>query len=202
MMVDKVEVSVFTQERICIAIWSMYQIQIVQNAVGFTFTRTIALFYLAIIIDHQMHRSNRCHHSCQNCLHTPPHVYGALLVGDFNIHHRKWLKFSHSNTAEGDWLYNLSHIFSLKQHVNQATRGSYLLDLALSDLHVEVKVLPMIADHKCLLITLPIAVPEPRLVPRFGWLFKNAHWEVFRNHLAGVDWSFVHHTPLDIAIPF
>ena len=52
-------------------------------------------------------------------------VVGVILVGDFNIHHRKWLRFSNANTADGETLHEMCQEFGLRQLVQEPTRGNY-----------------------------------------------------------------------------
>ena len=56
---------------------------------------------------------------------------GTILLGDINVHHRKWLRFSNDNTTIGERLHDICHEAGLKQVVNEPTRGDYLLDLVL-----------------------------------------------------------------------
>ena len=70
-------------------------------------------------------------------------------MGDLNIHHRKWLRFSNSNSPGGRALQQICEDASLQQMVRALTRKEYLLDLILSDLEAlsSVEVLAPIADH-------------------------------------------------------
>ena len=129
-----------------------------------------------------------------------PHVNGIVLMGDFNIHHRKWLRFSSGNTALGETLKGICDDFTLNQLVSEPTRQQYLLDLVLSDLPLHVKVLPMIADHKGVFIKVPVDVAPPQTVSRHGWIYKQAHWQALRRDLASTSWQFVHTETLDVAV--
>ena len=57
---------------------------------------------------------------------------GCVLLGDFNIHHRKWLKFSNRNRLEGQELCTVCKELGMTQLVHEPTRGDHLLDLVLS----------------------------------------------------------------------
>ena len=35
------------------------------------------------------------------------HVVGVILLGDFNIHHRRWLRFSSCNSAIGELMHEM-----------------------------------------------------------------------------------------------
>ena len=129
-----------------------------------------------------------------------PHVNGIVLIGDFNIHHRKWLRFSSGNTALGETLKGICDDFTLNQLVSEPTRQQYLLDLVLSDMPLHVKVLPMIADHKSVFIKIPVDVAPPQTVSRHGWIYKQAHWQALKRDLASTNWQFVHTETLDVAV--
>ena len=76
-------------------------------------------------------------------------VMGTLLLGDLNVHHESWLKFSSKTQAEAETLRQVTAEIGLTQRVKKPTRGKYLLDLALSDMDgIQVDVLPKIADSK------------------------------------------------------
>ena len=55
-------------------------------------------------------------------------------MGDLNIHHKKWLRFSAGDSAESEALRDFSDSVGLKQMIKQPTRGEYFLDLLLTDL--------------------------------------------------------------------
>ena len=72
----------------------------------------------------------------------------VILAGDFNIHHRVWLKHSREDTGMGSRLKDICDKYGLKQLVKEPTRGEYLLDLVLTNRNdVRVCVLSKIADH-------------------------------------------------------
>ena len=52
-------------------------------------------------------------------------ISGILLVGDFNVHHRKWLRFSNANTPSGELMHILCQEFGLRQYVQEPTREQY-----------------------------------------------------------------------------
>ena len=59
---------------------------------------------------------------------------GTILVGDLNVHHKKWLRWSARNSAGGEHLRNFCLDVGMQQIVRGPTRGDYLLDCAISDL--------------------------------------------------------------------
>ena len=75
-----------------------------------------------------------------------------------NVHHQRWLRFSNANTQIGTDLKNLCDYFGMWQCVREPTRQEYLLHLVLTDIqNTKVRVLPYVADHKGVLVTLPCA---------------------------------------------
>ena len=58
---------------------------------------------------------------------------GVILLGDINIHHKRWLRHSYSNTELGERRWELCKDVGLKQIIAKPTRGEYLLDLILTD---------------------------------------------------------------------
>ena len=57
----------------------------------------------------------------------------TILVGDMNVHHMRWLRYSSKNSTEGNALRSFCQDFGFQQLVREPTRGDHLLDLALSD---------------------------------------------------------------------
>ena len=103
---------------------------------------------------------------------------GTVMVGDINIHHKKWLRRSNRNSAEGELLSNICREGGLQQLVQEATRGDYILDLAITYVEdAKVKILPKIADHSCVLVHFKLPVPESDVKQRQVWNFKDADWE-------------------------
>ena len=79
-----------------------------------------------------------------------------ILMGDLNVHHAKWLRFSNGNSIVGADLKAFSENYGLHQLVKEPTRNEYLLDLLLTDIAgAKVKVGSYVADHKHLLVQIP-----------------------------------------------
>ena len=117
---------------------------------------------------------------------------GAIVVGDINIHHRKWLRWSGRNSAEGQTLQDYCRELGVQQVVREPTRGENLLDLVLTDMdNVDAKVLPRIADHKVVLVTLKLRLPVQRTQKREVWNYAKGNWEELKQQLAEYDWQFV-----------
>ena len=77
---------------------------------------------------------------------------GLMLVGDMNVHSKKWLSHSGRESTEANLLRELSEELGMKRRVTQPTRrdtsgSDYLFDLLLSDTHVDITVGPKIRDH-------------------------------------------------------
>ncbi len=83
-------------------------------------------------------------------------------------------------------------VVGLRQLVKEPTRGENLLDLALTDLDkVKCKVVGKIADHKGLLLVLPLAVPRVAIQRRIVWDFQHADWNGLRSMISLTDWSWL-----------
>ncbi|MDP7305927.1 MAG: hypothetical protein QGG09_22635, partial [Pirellulaceae bacterium] len=94
---------------------------------------------------------------------------GALLVGDFNIHQRRWLRYSSSNTALGERIQTFAAKHSLTQFVKDPTHvDGNLLDLVLSSLPFATKstVTPRIADHNGVLTQIDVPAITESVIQR------------------------------------
>ena len=124
------------------------------------------------------------------CVALKTEAVGTVMIGDIKIHHKKWLRRSNRNSAEGVLLHNFCGETGMQQLVHEATRGDYLLDLAITDVEdAKVKVLPKIADHNCLLIHFELPVPESDVTKRQVWRFRDADWERLKKELATTHWE-------------
>ena len=116
---------------------------------------------------------------------------GTLLVGHLNVHHHGWLKYSRETSARGKKLRLAASDLGLQQIV-KATRKKYLLDLALTNVEgAKAEVLPKIADHAIVQISLKWAIPETATVEREAWQLRSADWVKLYADLSQFDWSFV-----------
>ena len=116
-------------------------------------------------------------------------ISGVLLVGDLNIHHQRWLRFSSGNSGIGSELKALCDFHGMFQIVREPTREQYLLDLAICDLtKAKATVLPKIADHKAVRIDVPIAVITEVGIKRLVWNLKSADWPGLQKELSEIDW--------------
>ena len=58
---------------------------------------------------------------------------GSVVLGDLNVHHRRWLKFSNRNSWEGEVLCSICKEIGLTQLIQEPTwEEEHLLDLVLS----------------------------------------------------------------------
>ena len=104
-------------------------------------------------------------------------VLGTILVGDINVHHIRWLRYSSRNSAEGELLRDICDSIGLRQLVCEPTRGGNSIDLAFTDLdEVRCKVVSKIADHKGLALILPLSVLRLEVQSRMVWQFREADW--------------------------
>ena len=115
---------------------------------------------------------------------------GTLLVGDLNVHHIPWLGHSRETSVCGKQLRLAAAHMGLKQVVREPTRGKYLLDLALTDvLGTVARILPKIADHSIVAVTMPLPIAEILEIERTVWKFATADWDRLEALLQEEDWS-------------
>ena len=119
---------------------------------------------------------------------------GSVLLGDFNVHQRRWLKFSNSNTALGDTMQTFAHKYGLAQLVTEPTHvDGNLLDLVLCSLPFPTNcvITPRIADHNGVLTEIDVPVATESSHSREVWDFKKADWKELHALLESYDWSFL-----------
>ena len=77
----------------------------------------------------------------------------------------------------------------LLQLVKEPTRNEYLLDLVITGIPgTKVKVLPQIADHKSVLVELPVPEITEVSISREVWKLKAADWTKINAELVNADW--------------
>ena len=120
-------------------------------------------------------------------------MLGTIILGDLNVHHRKWLRYSTGNTLEGEELMQTCMELGLRQMVREPTRGANLLDLVLTDLDglVKTKVVGSLADHRSVLLELRLATPQRQSLVRKVWSFDKADWDGLRDAIHESSWSFI-----------
>jgi len=130
-------------------------------------------------------------------------VSGIFIAGDLNVHHKRWLRFSNDNTQVGADLRTFCEFHGMTQLVREPTRKDYLLDLALTDIHKSsAAVLPHLADHKSLLITLPLPEILEKNVKREVWIMAKADWPNLRKELQNYNWQPLRHGTGEDALTF
>jgi len=117
-------------------------------------------------------------------------VSGTLIMGDLNIHHKKWLRYSNGNTQIGTDLKAFCDYHGLFQLVKEPTRNDYLLDLAITDvIKSKASVLPQIADHRGIMTRLPLPEVLESQQSRVVWILKKANWGAITEELKNFEWS-------------
>ena len=115
---------------------------------------------------------------------------GSIVIGDLNLHHLGWLRFSSRNSTEGSLMRDKCHQHGFRQLVTEPTRLDYLLDLVITDVDgIKTKVLPCIADHRAILVTLTQKVPVTEVIQRRVWSFNKADWDGLRWRLRSTRWD-------------
>jgi exonuclease III len=106
---------------------------------------------------------------------------GSIIVGDVNCHHRDWLKWSSQGvSSEGKALRSMCARGGLQQIVNEPTRGVNLLDLVLTDIEgTKAVVLPKIADHELVKVSVRFSIPLDTVVRRRVWSYQKADWDLY-----------------------
>jgi hypothetical protein len=128
---------------------------------------------------------------------------GTIIVGDLNIHHKKWLRRSNRNSAEGEELHRFCLDEGLQQLVQEATREQYLLDLVLTDIdEAKCTVLSKIGDHQCVHIAFDLQVPRSEVSERVVWRYAKADWAAMRENLSAIDWKCMATLSVDSAAEF
>ena len=117
-------------------------------------------------------------------------VLGTLLVGDLNLHLKRWLVHSANNTKEGELMRDICLKTGLRQMVREPTRGDHLLDLVVTDIEsTSVFITSQIADHCVITARLNLSIPRTASHSRTVWSFNKANWEGMNEELRAVDFS-------------
>ena len=131
-------------------------------------------------------------------------TFGTIILGDFNVHNKAWLKYSSHDSPEGYALQNFCQRHGFQNYVTMPTRGKHLLDLVLSDLadHVRCEVLPPISDHNLVLTFVSIRYELGERQIRSVFNYKSANWRGLRQHLADQDWQYFATLHPDAAVEY
>ena len=120
------------------------------------------------------------------------HALGTLLMGDLNLHCRRWLTYSDGNTREGEMMRDICLKNGLRQLVREPTRCENLLDLVLTDIEsASVSVTSKIADHSVVTTRLNLTLPQTASHERKVWSYAKADWDGLKKELQSIDWSFI-----------
>ena len=127
---------------------------------------------------------------------------GSLLIGDFNVHQRRWLRYSLSNTVLGKRLQSFCSKHGVTQSVKEPTHvEGNLLDLVLTSLpcSLSCSTTPRIADHNGVLTEINVPICIESEVSREVWVYKKADWVKLEAMLSSCDWRFCNQLPVDDA---
>ena len=115
---------------------------------------------------------------------------GVIMIGDLNIHHKKWLRFSNADTTMGTELKTFCDFHGFFQIVRAPTRKEYLLDLAITDIpKATASVLPCIADHSAILVKLPLPEVLEKSFTRTVWNLRKPEWKKLEQELDAFNWA-------------
>ena len=122
-----------------------------------------------------------------------PLGFGHVVMGDMNIHHKKWLKYSNADSPEGDLLRSICDEFDLREHIKAPTRGKYLLDLCLSNIeNTKASVKNKVSDHHVTYCVLPVPLPQQCTIRRNVWILRDAAWDNMKSELKRLNWNRLH----------
>jgi len=127
---------------------------------------------------------------------------GTVVVGDLNLHNKKWLYFSRNTSPEGLRMQQWCSERGFRERVQKPTRGPNLLDLVLTDMpdHVSTVVLPELADHRLVMVSLslpPLSLPSSS---RACWKYAQANWRGLKRFFRSTDWQFLYGLSSDGAV--
>ncbi|XP_045128934.1 uncharacterized protein LOC123514804 [Portunus trituberculatus] len=116
--------------------------------------------------------------------------FDTVICGDFNLPVNSW--GSPLNSRSGQDLYNSLLDCSLKQHVQQPTRGDNILDLVLStndDLISNVNIGPEFSnsDHKIVSFNINLQVYKDSVSNEEVFIYKEGDYEILKLILAATD---------------
>ena len=117
---------------------------------------------------------------------------GTFVLGDLNVHSKRWLVHSARESAEGQLMAETSRRLGLRQLVRQPTRDKYLLDIVPTDVpDCKASTHAAVADHKSVVTTVSFKVPETASHTREMLNFRDADWERLNTEIAEADWNFL-----------
>lgn len=112
------------------------------------------------------------------------------MIGDLNIHHKKWLRFSNADTTMGTELKTFCDFHGCFQIVREPNRKEYLLNLAITDIPKSTAtVLQFIAERRAVLVKLPLPEVLEKSFTRTVWDLRKAEWSKIEHELNDSDRS-------------
>ena len=118
-----------------------------------------------------------------------------ILVGDMNVHHKSWLRYSQRDSPEGRKLRSLMERFGMRQMTSAPTRGENLLDLTFADVEgARSTVLWKVADHNAVLVKVAAGVPATKVQERLVWRYRDADWSGLQDAAASTCWDELRRT--------
>ena len=135
--------------------------------------------------------------------HRDTHI-ASIIIGDMNVHHVTWLRFSRETQRQGAELFRIATGNGLTQCVKDPTRYDYLLDLVLTDLEsfTSIQVLSSISDHNSVLASFDFRVHWEASISRTIWDFTKADWEAIKSSLSAIDFTWMKDAEPDIILQF
>jgi len=131
-------------------------------------------------------------------------TYNVLLSGDFNLPLIDWsVSFPISIDSSSSRFCDILKDFSLCQMVKDATRGSHILDLLLTNDPNMVSFLQLHdnlpgTDHDAVFFTLSVLPPKQESVHRMLYNYKKTDFDNFRASLSTVPWNLAVSNDIDI----
>ena len=104
---------------------------------------------------------------------------GMMLLGDINLHSKRWLSHSASSDMEGELMRHLCLKMGLRQIVRGPTRGNHLLDLCITDIEsATASVSEKTADHAIVTSRLNLGIPQTVGHRWKVWSYLKADWDI------------------------
>ena len=126
-------------------------------------------------------------------------------MGDLNVHHERWLKFSIDIIPEGSKLFSFCCDHGFQECIKKPTREINLLDLVLIDLDpviISITVQPMIADHNAIDISFQLSLPPPAHLSRVVWDYEHANWDGLYADMKAISWNFISELPINMSCEY
>ena len=117
---------------------------------------------------------------------------GTFVLGDLNLHMKRWLRYSSEDTPEGKLMMEEAQRGGLKQLVAEPTRGANLLDIVLTDVgDAKAFVAAAVSDHKAVVTEVSLSMPKTEEHSRLVWKYREADWELLVDLLENAQWDIM-----------